>query len=189
MTAMPVVNSMAPMSAAQHKAALWADGQQQVYAVVMASRIPGLPGRLAEADVLNHDCLIPGALEPEQQQSAPYLLHLKRDSAFTDWLLFEAPLSLSEWGLLVRSSVGMTTLRNHLRRHLQARLPSGHEISLNWMDRDIFIALISHADAASLGPFFGPVSSFTLAGCQSWRHAALAFNGLQQHEVPLARAA
>lgn len=186
--AAPIARS-APLSAAQHKAALWADDQQQVYAVVMGSRVPDLAVRLASADVRDHDCLLPGALEPEQRLTAPYLVHLKRDSAFTDWLLFEAPESFAEWGVLVSSAAPMTALRNYLRGHLQARLPSGQTIALDWMDPEILVALLAHAEPPMLRELFGPAISLTIAGRGQWRHATLALGSLQQHEAPLARAA
>lgn len=189
MTDLPPATGSASLSAAQHKAALWADEQLQVYAVVMGSRIPDLASRLATADLHDHDCLLPGALEPEQRRSAPYLLQLKKDAEFSDWLLFEAPEALAEWGVVVRSSARMTQLRNHLRGHLQARLPTGQEIALDWMDPEILVALLTHGDPMQLRQFFGPVTSFTIPGRRSWRHATLEMGSLRQHEALLARAA
>lgn len=189
MTAASAPVTLAPRSAAQQKASLWSDERQQIYAVVMGSRIPDLPGRLLTADLHDHDCLLPGALEPEQRLPAPYLLHLKQDAAFTDWLLFEASAALGDWGVLVRSSARLTALRNHLRSHGNAMLPDGTEIALDWMDRETLLALIEHSDVPQLEQLFGPASLFVLAGSHSWRHASFAIgDGLQQQDIPLARA-
>ena len=178
---------LAPQSPAQHKSALWANPELRIYAIVMGSRIPDLPARLAVAEVQDQDCLLPGALEPEQRPRAPYIAELRYQSPFTDWLLFEAPQTLGEWGVIARSSTALTQLRNHLREHLRARLPSGAQIGLDWMDPEILTALIEHADPASLAALFGPVSSFTITGRQDWRHASMTLGALQRTETPLVR--
>lgn len=180
-----------PLAAAQHKAALWADAGQAVYAVVMGTRVPGLPARLAAAgaEVVDHDCLLPGALAPAQQQAAPYLVQLQRDSAFTDWLLFEAAAALGDWGLLVRSPARLLALRNHLRQWLQARLPTGETIALDWMDPPVLQALLPHFASGALAAFFGPVQALTVPGPRAWHHAELALGALQQRDVPVAAGA
>ncbi|HEY4079215.1 MAG TPA: DUF4123 domain-containing protein [Burkholderiaceae bacterium] len=183
-------NTPAPaLAAAQHKAALWADDAQQVFAVVMGSRIPDLPALLADADVRDFDCLLPGALEPAQALSAPYLLQLKRDSAFTDWLLFEAPASLSDWGVLVTSSARLLQLRNHLRKLSDAQLPSGECIQIDWMDPEILLALLPLFDGSALSNFYGPVSRLVIASASTWHYTQLDMGRLVQRAVPLLKAA
>ncbi|MBV8503113.1 MAG: DUF4123 domain-containing protein [Paucibacter sp.] len=174
---------------AQLKSRLWADAQQQVYALIMGSRVPTLPARLAEADVIDHDCLLPGALDPVQAQNAPYLVQLRADSAFTDWLLLEAGAALGDWGLVAVSAAPRLALRSHWRSLLHAQLPEGQSIELDWMDPEIFWALLPLFDAAGLARFFGPVSTYVQPGAMDWRHARLDPGGLQQVSIPLARAA
>lgn len=178
-----------PLAAAQHKAALWADDSVHVYAVLMGSRIPDLPQRLAEAELADYDCLLPGALAPELQRSAPYLAKLKRESPFTDWLLFEAIASLTEWGVLVRSPVRLMSLRNHLRGLLEAQTPGGHRIRLDWMDPELLQALLPLFGPSELHAFFGPAQSLVVTGTQAWRHASLELGRLTQVNVPLAQGA
>ena len=78
------------LAPAQFKAALWADPRRAVHAVAMGARIPDLAARLAAANVVDHECLRPGALTPEQQRVAAYMVPLERDAAITHWLLCEA---------------------------------------------------------------------------------------------------
>ncbi|QHJ00977.1 DUF4123 domain-containing protein [Xylophilus rhododendri] len=181
----------APLAAPQHKAALWADESLQVYAVVMGSRIAGLPQRLAAAgsEIADYDCLLPGALEPQAQQDAPYLVQLRPDSAFTDWLLFEAAASLAEWGVLVRSTARLMPLRNHLRELLAAVLPGGERIALEWMDPVVLQAVLPLFGPAELSAFFGPVRALVVPGVSSWRHAESQLGRLAQRDIPLAKAA
>ncbi len=174
---------------AQLKSRLWADASQQVYALVMGSRVPDLPKRLAEAEVMDYDCLLPGALDPVQALNAPYLVQLRNESAFTDWLLFEAGASLGDWGVIGVSGAPRLALRTHWRGLLQATLPEGQTIALEWMDPEILWALLPLFDASGLARFFGPVTTLVQPGAQAWRHARLESNLLQQVDIPLARAA
>ena len=187
--AVDVSSTATPLAAAQHKAALWADDSVHVYAVLMGSRIPDLPQRLAEAELADYDCLLPGALAPELQRSAPYLAKLKPESPFTDWLLFEATASLAEWGVLVRSPARLMTLRNHLRSLLEAQTPGGHRIKLDWMDPELLQALLPLFGPSELSAFFGSTQSLVVTGTQAWQHAALEQGRLTQINVPLAHGA
>jgi hypothetical protein len=184
----PALPLAAPLAAAQHKAALWADGGLHVHAVMMGARVPDLPGRLAAADLVDWDCLLPGALAPDVQQRAPYLARLKADSPFTDWLLFEAGAELGEWGVLVRSPGRLTVLRNHLRGLLEAQVPGGQRIAFDWMDPPLLQAVLPLFGSAELAAFFGPVQSLVVPGVQLWSHAELAAGRLLQRAVPLAKA-
>lgn len=175
----------APLAAGQHKAGLWAQADQQVFAVVMGERVPGLPARLADADVADFDCLLPGALELETALGAPYLVQLRSTSEFTDWLLFEASKTLGEWGVLVRSPARLIVLRNHLRGLLQAVLPGGQRIRLDWMDPAVMRAVLPLAGPSELTAFFGPVRSLVVPGADLWQHADLQMGRLVQRDVPM----
>ena len=184
----PTLVPQPALAPAQHKAQLWADDSQQVFAVVMGERVPDLPARLAQAEVIDHDCLLPGALEPQAQRSAPYLVHLKRESTFTDWLLFEAGAGLGDWGVLICSSAKRLVLRGHLRGLLQARLPDGRQIALDWMDPPILKILLPGFDPAVLSAFMGPVQAFVIAGAEHWYTASLNLGQLQSRSIPLTKA-
>ncbi|MDP9901035.1 DUF4123 domain-containing protein [Variovorax ginsengisoli] len=174
-----------PLATVQHKAGLWAQADQQVFAVVMGHRVPGLPTRLAAADVAAFDCLLPGALEPQTTLDAPYLVQLRPVSGFTDWLLFEAAASLGEWGVLVRSPARLIVLRNHLRGLLQALLPGGQRIRLDWMDPAVMRAVLPLAGPSDLTAFFGPVRSLVVPGARAWQHADLQMGRLVQRDIPV----
>jgi hypothetical protein len=172
----------------QLKAQLWADAQQQVYAIVMASRVPDLPARLAAADVDDYDCLLPGALTPEQEAQAPYMVQLARRSAFTDWLLFEAGRGLGDWGVIVLSDAQRLALRSHLRALRQAQLPDGQRIELDWMDPAVLGILLPLFDGAALGSFIGPIRSFVIPGSEEWTTVDPSAGQLQWRRARLAAA-
>lgn len=183
----PAPPTQAPLSAAQLKAQLWADDQCHVYAVVLGTRVPDLPTRLLEADVAAYDCLLPGALDPDVKLAAPYLVQLKRESVFTDWLLFQASAGLGDWGVVALSTVRRLVLRGHLRGLLQARLPDGAVIDLDAFDPAILLPLLPLFDAAGLSSFMGPVRALVVAGAQTWTTADYTLGQLQWRQVPLAQ--
>jgi hypothetical protein len=166
---------------------LWADGGLQVYAVAMGSRIPDLAVTLAAADVLDFDCLLPGALSDEAQRSAPYLVLLKPESAFTDWLLFEAAAGLGEWGVLALSGTKMMALRGHLRGLQNAQTPTGLTFRLDWMDPTILQALLPLFDAAALKAFMGPLHALVIPGPSAWVTASLTAGNVEVRSIPVSR--
>lgn len=176
---------VAPLAPSQHRAALWADADARVFAVIMGERVPGLPARLAAADVADFDCLVPGALASATAREAPYLVQLDAVSGFTDWLLTEAAVAFPGWGVLVRSPARLLALRNHLRGLRQAVLPGGQAITLDWMDPAILHALLPGFGAAELGAFFGPVTAFTVPEATRWRHAEAPSGRLARRDVPV----
>ena len=98
----------------------------------------------------------------------PYLACLQRESAFTDWLLFEAAAGLGDWGVLVRSPASLLALRSHLRSLLAAQLPGGPTIPFDWMDPVLLQAVLPLFDAAALGGLFGPVQALVIPGAEAW---------------------
>lgn len=160
--AAPTIEALPAQSPQQLAAALWADAGCRVFAVVRGSTVPDLPDTLRAADVVDHDCLLPGALPPPQKAAAPYLVQLRQASAFTQWLLFEAAGALGPWGLLVLSRQAQLPLRNHLRSLGKGLLPDGLVIELDWTDAQVLQAVLPLFDPASLQRFFGPVEALVL---------------------------
>lgn len=172
---------------AQLKAQLWADPAQQVHAVLMGSRLPGLPTRLqaelSAGEIADFDCLVPGALTSAQQADAPYFARLRQDAAFTDWILFDAAPGLGEWGVLASSPLRMTALRSHLRALREARLPNGTTIVLDWMDPAVMRLLLPLFDAATLAAFMGPVGTWVMPGDSQWTVARAPLGRLDLREL------
>lgn len=193
----PVASPTAPaellQTPAQLKQRLWADAATSVYAVALAGRFPDLPGRLEAAlrarELADYDCLLPGAIAPNLRREAPYLMHLQRDGAFTDWLLFEAAAGLGPWGVLLRAPVGRLALRSHLRPLLRARLLGGAVVNLDWMDPEVLALLLPRFDAAGLRDFAGPVSDWVLPQPAAWQWARAVLGRLDLQLLRLPQAA
>ena len=186
MTPQPPTRDEPLLTPDQIRAQFWADSRQRVCAVAMGSRLPGLRERLASADVADYDCLVPGALSASEQAKAAYLIELLERSAFTDWLLFEAPLSLGEWGTVTVTEAPRLTLRAHLRSLRECLLPDGQRIELDWMDPEVLALLLPLFGRAELQDFMGPMRGLAIprgdgwsmarivAGQLQWRHARVA---------------
>lgn len=156
------IESLPAQSPAQLAGALWSDAGCRVYAVVRGTVVPDLPAMLATADIVDHDCLLPGALPPATKAAAPYLVQLRQGVPFTQWLLFEAAAALGPWGLLLLSRQPRLPLRNHLRTLGKGLLPDGLVIDLDWSDVQVLQAVLPLFDAPSLQRFLGPVEAMVL---------------------------
>lgn len=177
---------------AQLQQRLWADPAVQVYAVAMAHRFPDLPDRLAAAlarrELVDADCLWPGAQSSAQRQQAPYLLQLKQASAFTHWLLFQACEDHGGWGVLLRGAPGRLAMRGHLRQLSAVRLPDGGVASVDWMDPEVLALLLPRFDSPTLVDFCGPVTDWILPSVDAWQwvrtsHGRLSTQLLRLHRT------
>jgi Domain of unknown function (DUF4123) len=173
---------------AQFKAQLWADDRQQVHAVLLGRCRSGLPARLAAAqqagEIDDFDCLLPGALPPPVQLEAPYLVRLRRDSAFTDKLLRPGDTA-ADWGVLVISGARLIVLRNHLRALLQARLPDGRIVPLDTLSPEMLRIVLDHADTAQRAAVNGPVGAWALPGPTHWSLARIVGGHLEWRQLQL----
>lgn len=179
----------AALSHAQLKAALWADTSLQVYALVLGRNVPELPRALADADAArtldSYDCLWPGALAPQRRLQAPYLVALRQDSPFTDWLLQQAAADFGEWGVLMRSSARFLALRSHCRALCKARLSGGQEIALDWMDPPVLRALLALASADQVEQMLAPLQALVLVGTDAWTLCAQQSGRLSMTRQPV----
>ena len=184
------MNSPLPaLSPAQLKSTLWADELVHVYALVVGRQVGGLPERLAAAgnaaELDSYDCLWPGALPPLRRQQAPYLVRLEQESAFTDWLLFEAASGFGEWGVVMRSSRSFLAMRSHCRECGKARLADGQEIALEWMDPAVLRTLLPLAPSDQVEELLGPFETVVVTGPRAWTFCTQRFGRLTMQDQPL----
>jgi hypothetical protein len=184
------MNSPIPaLSSAQLKSTLWADNLVHVYALVVGRLVGELPERLAAADSAaelgSYDCLWPGALSPLHRQQAPYLVRLKQESPFTDWLLLEAAAGFGEWGVVMRSKLSFLALRSHCRECSKARLADGLEIALDWMDPAVLRALLPLAPNDQVEELLGVLETAVVTGPRAWTFVSQQFGRLAMRDQPL----
>lgn len=156
------------LSLAQQRESLWADARQQAYALLVAPKVPGLRERLAQADVDDWDGLWTGELDAEERIAAPLLVTLKRESAFTDWLLVEAARGFGGWGALALSRLPFLAMRTHARALCKAQLPNGQAIRIDWMDPEVVEALLPVAAPDQLERVYAGFDVLVTLGTDRW---------------------
>jgi hypothetical protein len=161
-----------PTSLAQQRASLWADPNQRVFAAILASKVPGLRQRLAQADVEDWDGLWTGELDPEERSSSPLLVTLRRESGFTDWLLGEAQ-AFPGWGVIAQSRLPFLAMRRHARELCKAQLPNGQAIRIDWMDPEVMEALLPVASLDELNVVYAGLDTLVTLEPQRWTRWSL----------------
>jgi Domain of unknown function (DUF4123) len=179
----------AALTAAQLRAALWAGEGRAVFAVIDGAAMAGCAARLAAAEaaaeLAGWDCLLPGALKPDEAARASWLAALRQDSPFTDWLLGAAAGAFPNWGLLALTRAPMLKLRAHLRTLNEARTPAGRRVPLRWADPAVAAALLPLCSPSQLGLLFGPVDAWVFPGATRWRWTACRSGQLEQRIHPV----
>jgi Domain of unknown function (DUF4123) len=156
------------LSLAQQRTLLWADERQHVYALMVAPKVPGLRERLAQADVDDWDGLWTGELDAEERAAAPLFVTLKRESAFTDWLLIDAARGFGPWGALAQSRLPFLAMRAHARSLCKAQLPNGQAIRIDWMDPEVMEALLPLAAPDQLERVYAGFDALVTLGTDRW---------------------
>jgi hypothetical protein len=156
------------LSLAQQRESLWADARQRVYAVMVATKVPGLRGRLAQADIDDWDGLWTGELDADERVAAPLLVTLRRQSAFTDWLLTDAAPGFGAWGVVVQSRLPFLAMRTHGRALCKAQLPNGQAIRIDWMDPEVMEALLPVAAPDQLARVFAGFDALVTVSADRW---------------------
>lgn len=160
--------SASTLSSAQQRESLWADAGQRVYAVMVATKVPGLRERVAQGDVDDWDGLWTGELDAEERAAAPLLVSLKRESAFTDWLFDACARSFDRWGVLAQSGLPFLAMRAHGRALCKARLPNGQAIRIDWMDPEVMEAVLPVATPEQLQRIYAGFDLLVTIGAGRW---------------------
>lgn len=109
---------------------------------------------------LDKACLYAGDLPWQLQMAAPYLVQLDKDDS--------ASLSLlrqgwgDSWGIYLRSSASLVTLRKHFRGFLRVRDHAGRKLVFRYYDPRVLRVYLPTCTPEELETVFGPVDSFVL---------------------------
>jgi hypothetical protein len=160
-------------SYAQLKAALWAGRGARVHAVIDGLVVPGLPQRLEGADADGWDCLQRGALSAERAQQVPYLVELRNDAPFTDWLLGEASAAFPGWGVLMVSTQSLLPMREHCRALGDVLTPEGERRAWRWYDPEVLQLMLPSFSATQLDELFGAGQAIVIPSAYAWSWHAL----------------
>lgn len=164
------------------KSMLWGQASSRVYAFVRGEVVPGVRDRLQASDVYDWDCLWRGGLMPAEQERAPYVVELRRESALTDWLLCEAAKTYPDWGVVGISPDPFLKVRELGRSLLQVSLPGGVVRTWTWMDPALWSALLPQLDARQRQDAFGCMTDWVMVGATRWQWLSLTAGQLQSVE-------
>lgn len=142
---------------ARLKELIFTSEDQSSYAVLDAASVPGLLEKLAGAPE-EHLCLYRGELEPDIAVTAPYLVKLREESPFTDWILKEG--WGRHWGIFVETPVGIEALRRHFRHFLRVKDHTGQILYFRYYDPRVLSIYLPTCNAGEIRVIYGPITRF-----------------------------
>jgi hypothetical protein len=162
------------------------DAHQQLYAVLDGASMPNLLALFARQRV-THVCLLPGELDPELAQTAPYLARLEHGSAFAELILARG--LGQHWGILAATDANFLTLRMHFRKLVSVWDPDGKPLFFRYYDPRVLRVYLPTCNAEELAELFGPICAYYAEGetADTLIRFTSAANGLGQQTLSLAR--
>ena len=131
----------------------------KVYAVLDGASVPKLPHRLWQ-DQPSNVCLYRGDLEPDLVYTAPYLVDLTADSAFTQWVLQEG--WGKHWGIFAITPSDLKTLRKHFRTFLMVFSPEGKPLYFRYYDPRVLRVYLPTCNVEEMRTVFGPIINYVV---------------------------
>ena len=147
------------------------DGELQTYAVLDGASVPDLLDRLYGDEPPEFVCLYRGELEPDLAEVAPYLVHLKPKSPFTEWLLGNC--WGNHWGIFAMSTEDIDVIRRHFRNFLFVQTPKGESVYFRYYDPRVLTVYLPTANADELDTVFGPILTYV---CESRENELIALS-------------
>jgi Domain of unknown function (DUF4123) len=143
---------------------LFSDPEAKVFAILDGASIPDLLKQVYEKKP-NYLCLYRGQLEPDMAVVAPYVVELKADAPFTEWVLSEG--WGKHWGIFAVSREELKIMRRHLRSLLQVKDHTGRQLNFRYYDPRVLRVYLPTCNAEELKLFFGPISFLALEGADA----------------------
>jgi hypothetical protein len=130
-----------------------------VYSILDGASVPDLLDQLYGLQP-EFECLYRGELKPDLAEVAPYLVHLRRETEFTRWLLEKG--WGNHWGILALSQADLRTMRRHFRTFMMVHDPDGKPLYFRYYDPRVLRIYLPTCNAEELGIVFGPVQCYLL---------------------------
>jgi len=129
----------------------------QVYALLDAARDESIYPKIVNSD-LESTCLFQGENARKLAWVAPYLVLLRRDDPFTEWVV-ENGWGKS-WGVFAGSPAPLNELKRHFRTFLMVYDDEGSSLYFRYYDPRVLRAYLPTCNAEELGSVFGPIEFF-----------------------------
>jgi hypothetical protein len=134
---------------------------QGTYTILDAARDDKIYPELVNSDIESL-CLYLGEKAVELATVAPYLLELKREDPFTQWVLNNG-LGKS-WGIFLQSSAPFKELHRHFRKFLMVYDEEGTPLYFRFYDPRVLRVYLPTCNESELQTVFGPVTQFYVEG-------------------------
>jgi hypothetical protein len=159
---------------------LFSNEDESTYAVLDGASVPELLPKLAGMKD-EWACLYRGELEPDIAQVAPYLVKLRAESPFTDWILSEG--WGNHWGIFALTQIGLEALRRHFRHFLRVKDHSGKIFYFRFYDPRVLGFFLPTCNRSEIKTFYGPVLRYVIEDEQPGRAVVLANIGSKVNPV------
>jgi hypothetical protein len=142
----------------------WSDEDREPtrgYALLDAGRDDAIYPKIVSSG-MESACLYRGETARELAWVAPYLVELKREDPFTEWVL-ENGWGKS-WGIFFESPAAFNELKRHFRTFLIVYDDEGNSLYFRYYDPRVLRVYLPTCNAEELGIVFGPVASYVVEG-------------------------
>jgi hypothetical protein len=109
--------------------------------------------------------LYSGDLPSDLKLAALYLVSIDPEDHTTQYILLRA--WDNSWGISLRSTSNMETLRRHLKRLLMVKDQKGHRLPFRYYDPRLLRVYLPTCWPAELEKVFGPVKAYVVEGAES----------------------
>ncbi len=129
------------------------------YAILDTARDKVIYSKIMESDVQSI-CLYHGAKAEELATVAPYLVHLKKNDPFTDWLLNNG--WGESWGIFLQAPVSfkLNELQRHFRKFLMVYDEDGKSLYFRFYDPRVFRIYLPTCHKDELEIIYGMISRY-----------------------------
>jgi hypothetical protein len=129
---------------------------RDVWAILDGARERRIYGHVVDT-YLESSCLYSGALTPELEVAAPYLVQLEYDDRLTRRILEQG--WGNSWGIFLKSSTSLKKLRRHLREFLIVNA-AGKRMLFRYYDPRVLRIYLPTCTSNELRTVFGPIETF-----------------------------
>lgn len=105
-------------------------------------------------------CLYYGTKAEELAEVAPYLVSLKAEDTFTEWIINTG--WGNSWGIFLESLADPDQLKRHFRRFLMVYDEESEPLYFRFYDPRVFRVYLPTCNAKELETIFGPVKGYSL---------------------------
>lgn len=136
---------------------LFGEENVRVFAVLDGALIDDLLDKLQQFEP-EYYCLYRGDLKPDMAEVAPYLVRLRPDTPFAEWVIGKG--WGKNWGIYVHSPANLQAMRKHFRTFLTVYDSNGKPMLFRYYDPRVLRLYLPTCNAQELQTVFGPITSY-----------------------------